>query len=45
MTRIAFRTDDGHLRTHPDDSVLTDRQAGVLTLTCPSIAGLLGVPT
>ena len=42
MTEIAFRADDGHLRAHPDDPGLTNRQAGVMALTSPSIAGLLG---
>jgi hypothetical protein len=42
MNEIAFRADDGHLRAHPDDPGLTNRQAGVMALTSPSIAGLLG---
>ena len=37
---IAFQDDAGHLRTHPDDSALTNRQAGMMALTSPSLARL-----
>ena len=42
MTEIAFRADNGHLRAHPEDGALTNRQAGMMALTSPSIAGLFG---